>query len=114
MKFFISIIVIALLSFIIGQYAPWWSLAIVSFIVTLFINQRPGSAFVSGFLAIFILWILLTLLINAANGSILANRIGGMLGIGENPILLAFISAFVGGIVAGFAALSASYLIAKK
>ncbi|MCH5597778.1 hypothetical protein [Niabella ginsengisoli] len=114
MKFFISIITIGILSFIIGLYAPWWSLAIVAFVVALFINQQPFSSFLSGFLGVFILWLLLALFINAANDSILANRIGGMFGIGQSSILLAFISAFVGGLVAGFAALSASYLRTKK
>ena len=114
MKFFISIIIIGVMSFIAGQYTPWWSIAVVAFIVVLFVNQRPLSAFLSGFLGVFSLWLILALFIDAANGSILANRIGSMLGIGSNPALLAFISAFVGGLVAGFAALSASYLRGKR
>lgn len=113
MKFFISLLSISILSFIVGLYTSWWSIALVAFIVSLFISQRPGSSFLSGFTSVFLLWLILALLINAANGGILANRIGGMLGIGQRPVLLAFITALVGGIVAGFAALTASYIRKK-
>lgn len=113
MKFFISLLAIAVLSLVVGLYAPWWSIAVVAFLVSLCISQKPGSSFLSGFMGIFLLWLILALLINAANGSILANRIGGMLGVGPNPVLLAFITALVGGLVAGFAALTASYMRKK-
>lgn len=110
MKFFASIFSLALLSFIVGLYAPWWSIALVSFAVSLCISQRPGASFLSGFMGIFLLWLMMALFINTANGSILANRIGGMLGVGEKPVLLALITALVGGLVAAFAALTASYI----
>ncbi len=113
MKFFISVFCIGLLSFVAGLYAPWWSIAVVAFMVSLLISPRPGSSFLSGFMGVFLLWLVIALLINAANGNILANRIGGMLGIGQRPVLLAFITALAGGLVAGFAALTASYLRKK-
>ncbi|GAB3428890.1 hypothetical protein GCM10027516_35720 [Niabella aquatica] len=93
-----------------GLYTPWWSVAIVAFIVSLLIPERPLGAFFSGFSGVFLMWLIVAAFINAANNSILANRIGGMLGIGQNPLLLIFITAFVGGLVGGSAALSASYL----
>ncbi|HMR81559.1 MAG TPA: hypothetical protein PKE30_00405 [Niabella sp.] len=110
MKFFISIITIAVISFITGLYLPWWSIALVSFIIALLIHQRPLASFISGFASIFVFWMIIASLINTANNSILANRIGEMLGIGQNPVLLIFITALIGGLVGGFAALSASYL----
>ncbi len=110
MKFILSVIVIGILSFVAGLYTPWWSQAIVSFLVSLLIVQRPGKAFLSGFLAIFLTWFLVAAFINAANNGILANRIGELLGIGARPLLLVFITALVGAIVGGFAALTASYL----
>lgn len=113
MKFFISLLSISILSFIVGLYTPWWGIAVVAFMVSLLISQRPGSSFLSGFMGVFLLWLMIALLINAANGSMLANRIGGMLGIGQRPVLLAFITALAGGLVAGFAALTASYLRKK-
>lgn len=114
MKFFIAILSIAIFSFIAGLYTPWWSIALVAFIVSLLVPQQPGSSFLSGFMGVFLLWLLLALLINAANGGILANRIAVMLGLGDRSVLLAFVTALVGGTVGGFAALTASYVRAKK
>lgn len=110
MKFLISVITIAIISFTAGLYLPWWSIAIVSFMIALLIHQRPLASFIAGFTGIFVLWMIIAAFINTANNSILANRIGEMLGIGQNPALLIFITALIGGLVAGFAALSASYL----
>lgn len=113
MKFFIALFSIAVLSFVAGLYAPWWSIAVVAFLVSLSVAQKPGSSFLSGFMGVFLLWLMMALFINAANGSILANRIGGMLGVGQSPVLLAFITALAGGLVAGFSALTASYMRRK-
>ncbi len=110
MRFFVCLLVIALACFITGLYAPWWSIAVVGFIISLLLPQRPGNAFLAGFLGVFLLWLVLAALINTANAGILANRIGSMLGVGANPWLLVLITAIVGGLVAGLAALTASYL----
>lgn len=110
MKFFLSILITGILSFIVGLYAPWWSLAIVAFFISLLIPKRPLSSFISGFVGVFFMWWIVASFINARNNNIMANKIGEMFGIGHNPLMLLLITAFVGGLVAGFAALTASYL----
>ncbi|ANH81371.1 hypothetical protein A8C56_10585 [Niabella ginsenosidivorans] len=110
MKFFISIIVTALLAYVGGVYFPWWIIAVAGFVIAFLLPQAPFSAFLSGFIAVFLLWVVLAALINTANGGILAGRIGLLLGIGNSPVLLVLITGLVGGIVAGFAALGAAYL----
>ncbi|MBO9617980.1 MAG: hypothetical protein J7539_03000 [Niabella sp.] len=110
MKFFLSILLIALLSYIGGIYFPWWIIAVVGFIIILLLPQRPSAAFLSGFIAVFLLWAVLAARINTANGGILAGRIGLLLGIGKSPVTLALITGVIGGLVTGLAALSAAYL----
>ena len=56
MKFFVSLILTAFLSFGACLYLPWWSIAIASFLVAALIPQRPGKAFLAGFTALFLLW----------------------------------------------------------
>jgi hypothetical protein len=46
---------------------PWWSFAITSLIVAVAIHQRPGRAFLSGFLGVFLLWGVLAFMKDAAN-----------------------------------------------
>lgn len=111
MKFIVAILLTALLSFAAGLFTvlPWWSFAVCAFIVALAIHQKPWKAFLAGFLALAILWGLLAFLADAANGQVLSAKVAGVLSIGNSAILL-LITALVGGLVAGFAALTGSYL----
>jgi hypothetical protein len=110
MKFFISILLIALLGFVSGIFLPWWGIALGAFLVSALIPQRPGIAFVSGFVAIFLLWGSMAFTIDMANGSILSSKIAQILPLGGSPWLLILVTALVGALVGGSAALSGSYL----
>ncbi len=110
MKLIIAIILTALLAFIGGIYMQWWSLAIAAFIIALLIPQKAGKAFLSGFLGVFLLWAILAWWINMQNEGILAKKIATILPLGGSPFLLILVTAIVGGIVAGCAALCGSYL----
>ena len=114
MKFLTALILTVLLSFIAGLYLPWWSIAIAAFIVALLVHQNAAKAFVSSFSALFLLWSGLAWWINVKNENILSARIGELLGIGNNPFLLIIITATVGALVAGFAAMSGSFLRSRK
>ena len=111
MKLLIATILTALLSFIAGIYIPlWWFFAVVALLVALLIHQRGGKAFLAGFLALFILWFVLAFWIDTANGGILSVKIASLLPLGGSKWLLMIFTAVIGGLVAGFAALSGSYL----
>ena len=110
MKFIVSILLIALLSFAAGLYLPWWAIAPVAFLVSALIPQRPGVAFLSGFIAIFLLWGLLAWNIDMSNGSILSVKIAEIMHLGASSLLLILVTALVGALVGGSASLSGSYL----
>ena len=110
MKFFISLILIALLSFAACLYFPWWSIAIVSFIVVAVIPQRPGRAFLCGFLSLFILWSALSFSFSNSNGHVLAHRMSLLIIKTDSPILLIFVTGLIGAIIAGLAGLTSSLL----
>lgn len=114
MKFFIALLLTALLSFIAGLKTPWWSLAIVAFLVGLLIHQKAGRAFLSGFLGLFLLWAGLAWWSDNSNHSLLSGKIGEIIGIGNNPFLLILITGVVAGLVGGFAAMSGSFLRSRK
>lgn len=106
----VALILTALLAFVGGLYMQWWSLAIAAFIIALLIPQRPFKSFLAGFFGIFLLWAVLAWWIDFKNQGILSKKIASLLPLGGSSILLLFVTAFVGGLVAGFAALSGSYL----
>ena len=109
MKFFVSILITGLLAFACGLYLPWWSAALAAFIVSLLIYQPPLLSFLTGFCAILLLWFGLTLKINAANGSILADRVSLVIGMG-GPFVLVILSSVIGAVAGGLGALTGSLL----
>ena len=110
MKFFISIILTGLLAFVIDLYLPWWGIAIAAFLVAALIHQPPRFSYLSGFFGIFLLWFLLSWLIDIKNESILSQKIAVLLPLGGSVFLLMLVTALIGGIVGGLAALSGSFL----
>ena len=114
MRFLVSTLLIALLSFIAGRYLPWYSIALVAFGVGLLIPQRLLRAFGAGFLGIFLLWFLLALWLDTRNEQILSRKIAELFQLGQSSILLVLISALLGGLVGGFAALSGASLRASR
>lgn len=110
MRFILSILLIAALSFIAGLVLPWWSIAIVAFIVALCLPQSTGLGFLSGFLGIFILWFILAFWIDIKNESLLSHKIAQLFPLGGSSIAIIFVSALIGGLVGGFAAMSGNSL----
>jgi hypothetical protein len=110
MKFIVSILLTALLSFVSGLFLPWWCFALAAVLVSLLLPQKPGMAFLSGFIGLFLLWGLLAWIIDSANGSILSQRIALILPLGGSSVLLILVTALVGALVAGMAALAGSFV----
>lgn len=111
MKFLIATILTALLSFITGIYiSPWWSFAFVALLVALLIHQEAGKAFWAGFLGLFILWLVLIFWVDSANGGVLSAKIASLLPLGGSKWVLMILTAIIGGLIAGLAAMSGSYL----
>ena len=110
MKFIISILLIALLSAAACLYLPWWSIAVVALIVSALIPQRSGKAFLTGFIALFMLWGGLAWYISDNNNNLLAHKVSVIILTQDNPLLLIIATALIGALVAGFAALTGSYL----
>ncbi len=110
MKFFISLILTALLSFAFCLFLPWWNIAIAAFIVAAIIPQRPGRSFLTGFLSLFLLWGGLSFWISNNNEHILAHKVSMLILKMDNPYLLMLATALIAALVAGFAALAGSYL----
>ena len=113
MKFIISTLLIAILSFAAGLYLGWWSLALAAFAVSALIPLKPWQAWVSGFLGLFLLWGVLAWWIDVKNQHILSQKMSQVLPAGGSVTVLILLTAFVGALVAGFAALTGSYVRKK-
>lgn len=116
MKFISAIILTALTGYIAGilSFSPWWGFAVTTLLVAVLVHQKAGKAFLSGFLGIFLLWAGLAYWMDQQNNGILSQRIAQILPLNGNSLLLILITGVVGGLVAGFAAMSGSFLRASS
>ena len=110
LKYVLSIVVTALVAFVLGLYLPWWGIAIAAFLVSAAIPQKPTFSFLSGFLGVFLLWEVLAWWIDNKNNGILSQKVAALMGLGNSSVLLIVITSVVGALVAGFAALAGTYL----
>ena len=108
MKFITVLLLTALLGFAAPLYFTWWSFAVTSFIIALFVQQKAFFAFIAGFSGLFLLWLFYTMIIDNANQHILSQRIAHLLPLNGSSILLILITSLIGGLISGFAALSGS------
>ena len=109
MKFIVSVLLTALSGFAGGLFFPWWIIAVTSFVVAVFIHQRPVAAFAAGFLGLFLQWGTHAIVINNQNHNLLSTKVALILPLGGSSIALIIITAFIGGIVSGLAALTGSF-----
>lgn len=103
---FISILI---LSFIGQLFLPWWIILPIAFIVSGLSNAKKYQAFLSAFLAIYILWFIVALFMSVPNEHVLAGRVGQILGFEPhalNWLWVLLIGNIPAALVAGFAALS--------
>lgn len=114
MKFLVAVLLTAILAFISSLFLPWWGIAIAALLVAVVVHQKAGKAFFSGLLGVFLLWIAIAWWIDMKNNGVLSHKMARVLPLGGNTILLLVVTGLVGGLVAGFAAMSGSYLRATS
>jgi hypothetical protein len=116
MKLISAIFVTAFLAYVIGIYTtlPWWSFAISSFVVALAIPQKPFKAFITGFLGLCIVWVVLSVMKDLANEHILSTKVAQILPLGGSFVVLILLTGILGGLVSGLSALAGSYVRQSK
>ena len=110
MRLLLAVLLTALLSFIAGLFLPWWSIAPIAFLVALLLGLGVGRSFLAGFLGVFLLWAVLALWIDIKNNSVLSSKMAQLFPLGGSSILLILVTAFVGALVGGFAAMAGGSL----
>jgi len=112
MKFILSIILVALLSAAAEYFLPWWSIAVVCFLVSLFVKQTGRRAFLMGFLGVGIFWLVAAMMHDVPNEHILSARMATLFHL-PNYALFILVTVIIGGLVGGLAAWTGALLRPK-
>lgn len=103
MNFILIFIVTAVLQF----FTPWWTIALVPFLITLWLPASLVRSFSVSFTAIALLWFIYGLYLHINSEGAMSNRIAEIFSL-PNGILLLIVTTVVGGLIAGFSGLSGS------
>ncbi|MBF9142718.1 hypothetical protein [Hymenobacter properus] len=89
---------------------PWWSLAVVAFVVGLAIAPTGRVAFWAGFAGAALSWLLPAAWLAYQNEGLLAHRMAQLLPLGGSVAALVLVAGLVAGLVGGLAALTGTWL----
>lgn len=104
MRFWLAVLLIALLSAAVEYFLPWWSVAVVCLVVSLFVTQTGGRAFWMGFLGVGIFWLVMVLLRDIPNEHILSTRMAALFHLpGHWAFIL--VTVLIGALVGGLSSL---------
>ncbi|MGB1248399.1 MAG: hypothetical protein ACPG4Z_05905 [Chitinophagales bacterium] len=109
MRTILSFIIILILGTIAQIFLPWWTIAIICFLVGLAFCDNGWGAFFGGLLAVFCMWGFYAFGISVSNDFILAGRMSELFGLPSGALLYP-ITALVGGLLGGLSALSGYFL----
>ncbi len=114
MKIIISIVAGIIICIIAQLFLPiWWIFAVISFAVSFFARyQTAGKSFLYGFIIVTVSWLSLYLFKDAANASIMSDKMATLFSIKSNYWLFGIVSVVM-GILGGLTAMAA-WFINKK
>lgn len=109
MKTLIQLFAFAFCAAIVQMFLPWWSVAIIGVIIGYVFGNAPGWAFLAGLLAVGLLWLTYAGWLDMQNDSLLSGKVAQLFPTGKVAILY-LLTALVGGLTGGLAAMTGSLL----
>jgi hypothetical protein len=102
----IQIVLIAILSLLVQLLLPWWSLAVVAFVICYWRSSSAGRAFLYGFAGVCLVWLIYALTIQLRTDGVYVGRISQLLFQVNNTALLVLVTSLVSGLIGGLAGVS--------
>jgi uncharacterized membrane protein YjjB (DUF3815 family) len=107
MKKYAFIPVVTIVAAVLQYFFPWWTMPIACATIAFLMKVPAARAYASGFGAIFALWYVMSMIADLQFDTPMSSILGGIFG-GISSNLVYTLTAFVGGLVAGFASLTGS------
>lgn len=108
MKFTVQVIATIVVCLILQLFLPWWSIAVGAAGVAYFLGNKSFISFLAGFISIALLWSVFAFYLDFKTDSILTSKVNQLL-----PVNAFILTALVGALVGGFAALTGALFKAK-
>lgn len=105
MRLILLIIAIAVISFVLQLFLPWWIIALVAWVLTFLGATQGWKAFLAGFTGIAIGWLVMCLFLHIRNNGLLTAKVATLFKL-PNGTLLILVTVLLGGLVGGFAGLA--------
>lgn len=105
-----GILITLALGLIVQLFLPWWSMAVTSFLVGIWLYESPIKSFLYGTIAMALLWSVYAMMLSSGNGGIMNAAIAKMLGGKISGTQLIYATGLIGGLVSGMAAMTGSFL----
>ena len=105
MVFILRLVLIAISCFGLGYIMPWWSIVVCTFVISFFLPGNSFNAFLSGFLGIGLVWMVMAWKFDMESGSNMSTKIIDLFPI-DDHILLIVVTGLIGAIVGGFSAVT--------
>ncbi|WBA41392.1 hypothetical protein [Hymenobacter canadensis] len=103
-------LLILVLATVAQLFLTWWVITPLCVGLAFFSATTAGQAFVAGFLGIGLGWLGLAGWLSLQNHHLLAHRVAQLLPLGGSAVALVLVTALIGGLVGGLAALAGSWL----
>lgn len=103
MKLILRIFIIAVLTYLLSPYAPWWVIILIGAIASYLLPSGSLSAFVSGFIGGGVVWLAQAWILDLETKSILSNKVVALFPF-EDPLFLIVGAGIIGGIAGGLGA----------
>jgi len=110
MRFFLQVVFTSLVSCILQQFVAPWAVVFVAAIFSMLIQTKTSSAFLGGFAAISLLWMVKATIIDVYTDSILSVKVAVLLGL-RSTILLILLTGLIGGVLGGLGAASGQQIL---
>ncbi|GGF05317.1 hypothetical protein [Hymenobacter cavernae] len=107
MLLFLLILIVAAIA---QSFLPWWIVAPISLLLAAGLGRTGGRSFLAGFAGVGLGWAAVATWLNVQNDGLLAHRVAQLLPLGGSSWALVLVTATVGGLVGGMAALAGCWL----
>lgn len=107
MVLFLLILVLAAIA---QLFLPWWIITPLCFALAAWRGRTGGQAWLAGFAGVGLGWLGLAGWLHIRTDGILSNRVAQLLPLGGHGWALVLVTAVLGGLVGGFAALAGAWV----